>query len=59
MKQFLLLLSLLLVVCFSVQAAKSDTIEAKCLEHNPVEATEGDKVHISVAVEEGSRYYDA
>ena len=58
MKQFSLPLALLLVVCFSVQAAKSDSIEARCEQNIAVEVTEGDVVHISVTVEEEEGYYN-
>ena len=58
MKQFSLPLALLLAVCFSVQAAKSDSIEAKCQQDIPVVVTEGQEVHISVAVEEEEMYYN-
>ena len=57
MNQSLLPLALLLVACFSGQAAKSDSIEARCQEDIPVEVTEGAEVHISVTVEEEERYY--
>ena len=56
MKQSSLSLSLLLVVCFSLQAAKSDSIESKCQQNISVEVTEGEEAHISVAVEEEERY---
>ena len=54
----LLLVPLLLDVCFSLQAAQSESTEAKCVEHIPVKVAEGEEVYISVAVEEEEGYYD-